>query len=312
MARKKVRLMDAKDRIIQQIDAAFDADAMRDSTYRVARRLLDRAHPANGLAVLSYEDALTVCKTNSQETVRGHLARLSALGLITYRRNGQVNVFWHGWNDPPRADAATNRATAEQPPASDLFPPDTNCSQAGTDDAATDANLTESRHTRAQRADTATKRAGVEHPIAGYSKQAGINDPKPACLPRGVKGGKPKTPDDPELARCVALLCDPDGLNLDPDTARRWARGCKFVAVRAHLFRFLEERKKKPSLGVAVLETRLQRRWSATAPPWAHDHPLWNRYAVGDELHNAAPDLDTEAGRRAKYIPDEYSDIILG
>ena len=111
-------MTNVKDLIVAKIDAI----EMRASTYRVARRLLDRAHEANGLVILTYDETLKLCDTDSHETVRGQLARLAALGLITYRRNSQVNVFWHGW---PEALAMcysgancsypdTNRARVEQ------------------------------------------------------------------------------------------------------------------------------------------------------------------------------------------------------
>lgn len=114
-----------------------------------------------------------------------------------------------------------------------------------------------------------------------------------------------------ELERAVALLMDPDGLGLDDQTARRWAKGVPFALVRAHVFRLLEERKKRPNIGIAVLRTRLQKRWTASVSDASKSHPLWNRYAVGDELWEA-PEENSEAARRAKYIPDEFSDIILG
>ena len=131
-------MTNVKDLIVAKIDAI----EMRASTYRVARRLLDRAHEANGLVILTYDETLKLCDTDSHETVRGQLARLAALGLITYRRNSQVNVFWHGW---PEALAMcysgancsypdTNRARVEQaaaraapPPSADVFHRSANC-----------------------------------------------------------------------------------------------------------------------------------------------------------------------------------------
>lgn len=59
-------MTNVKDFIVARIDEL----EMRASTYRVARRLLDRAHEANGLVVVNYDEALRICDTESQETVR--------------------------------------------------------------------------------------------------------------------------------------------------------------------------------------------------------------------------------------------------
>ena len=140
-------MTNVKDVIVAKIDAV----EMRASTYRLARRLLDRAHAANGLVVLTYDETLQLCDTDSHETVRGHLARLAALDLITYRRNSQVNVFWHGWPEAlalchPGAKCVysdTNRATVEQaggyraaPPRGELLQDSASCIHSDTNRAA--------------------------------------------------------------------------------------------------------------------------------------------------------------------------------
>lgn len=79
--------------------------------YRTARRILDRVHDDNGYVRLDYARARAICETESDETVRGHLARLSAADLITVRRNAAIHIHWHGWDgedtQPALIDAET-------------------------------------------------------------------------------------------------------------------------------------------------------------------------------------------------------------
>ncbi|MFN8468237.1 MAG: hypothetical protein U0X20_21945 [Caldilineaceae bacterium] len=137
-----------KDVIVAKIDAH---KGMRGSTYRFARRLLDRAHDANGLTVLTYEQAAEICETDNHETIRGHLARLAALGLITYRRNAQVNVFWHDWAEaaalcqgdtrhttPYAGDAPGLQGTSVPAAQARGWPPDPTCAPAYTNCSSTE------------------------------------------------------------------------------------------------------------------------------------------------------------------------------
>ena len=81
----------AQDIMIEKLDSAH----LTAQQYRTARRILDRTHPENGYARLSYEEMSVIVESESQPTVRGHLAALAAAGLITYKRNSAVHVYWH-------------------------------------------------------------------------------------------------------------------------------------------------------------------------------------------------------------------------
>lgn len=95
-----------KDDAINQIEAASLSPAL----YRTARRIVDRVHADNGYLRLEYADMRAIVETDSDETVRGHLSRLSAAGLITVRRNAAIHIYWHG------ADASQPALLADSGP----------------------------------------------------------------------------------------------------------------------------------------------------------------------------------------------------
>lgn len=65
--------------------------------YRTARRILDMVHDDNGYVRIDYATGRALVETESDETVRGHLSRLSSAGLLTVRRNAAIHIYWHGW-----------------------------------------------------------------------------------------------------------------------------------------------------------------------------------------------------------------------
>ena len=72
-----------KDEALERLDAINLTGAL----YRTARRILDRVHEDNGYVRIDYPQARAICVTESDETVRGHLARLTAAGLFTCPRH---------------------------------------------------------------------------------------------------------------------------------------------------------------------------------------------------------------------------------
>ena len=62
--------------------------------YRTAIRLAKRTLPGDRYVRLSYADMLSIVGTDSDNTVRGHLAALAGAGLLTYQRNHSVHVWW--------------------------------------------------------------------------------------------------------------------------------------------------------------------------------------------------------------------------
>ena len=95
--------------------ARLEAAELTPALYRTARRILDRVHDDNGYVRIDYPQARAICDTESDETVRGHLARLTAVGLLTVHRNAAIHVYWHGWHAEGDAEETgkTARGRAE-------------------------------------------------------------------------------------------------------------------------------------------------------------------------------------------------------
>jgi hypothetical protein len=102
-----------------------------------------------------------------------------------------------------------------------------------------------------------------------------------------------------EVERAVELLTDPRLVGVDEATARRWAQGRSFELVRAHVFRWRREVAAGRDFSAGVIDRRLRERWDAPVTEAEKESLLWRLY-------------ETVEDRRAKYIPAEYSDIILG
>ncbi len=95
-----------------------EAANLTPTLYRTARRILDRVHEDNGYCRIDYAMARAICATESDETVRGHLARLTMAGLVTVHRNAAIHIYWHGWHDDidaePTGETARGRAEITQ------------------------------------------------------------------------------------------------------------------------------------------------------------------------------------------------------
>lgn len=83
--------------------------------YRTARRILDRVSEADGRCYTDLATARWICGTDSDETVRGHLSRLAATGLIRrVAANGAIHIQWCDWDGEEgasqRAEIARQRA----------------------------------------------------------------------------------------------------------------------------------------------------------------------------------------------------------
>ena len=100
-----------KDEALDRLEEADLAPAL----YRTARRILDRVSEAAGDCWLDAPTMRWICKTDSDETVRGHLSRLAATGLIRrVAANGTVHIQWCDWDGDEeasqRAEIARQRA----------------------------------------------------------------------------------------------------------------------------------------------------------------------------------------------------------
>lgn len=78
--------------IVERIEAA-DLPA---ATYRTARRLLDLADD-RGAVKLPHDRMREVVGTDADATVRRHLVELQGAGIIAYRRNSDVQVWFADW-----------------------------------------------------------------------------------------------------------------------------------------------------------------------------------------------------------------------
>ena len=209
----------AQDIMIEQLDGA-DLTAQQ---WRTARRILDRTHPENGYARLSYEDMAAIVESESQPTVRGHLAALAAAGLITYKRNSAVHVYWHIDACVPRAESSAARADcsvvrAPEPPAEPE--PEAPASPARAESSVVRA---ESSVVRANC--SVARAASLKASTTG--RQAGLDTT--ACLPAGKGSGENQPPTAPASAplaetqqRALAMLTDP-AIGRDEPTALRIA-----------------------------------------------------------------------------------------
>ena len=104
--------------------ARLESAGLPPALYRTARRILDLVHDDNGYVRIDYATGRALVETESDETVRGHLARLSSAGLITVRRNAAIHIYWHGWEneqpallpDDDAGKSARNRAKSARIP----------------------------------------------------------------------------------------------------------------------------------------------------------------------------------------------------
>jgi hypothetical protein len=290
---------------------------LRAPVYRTARKLLDLAHPDNGLVRLTYDEALDVVETTADNTVRSHLVQLAAADLITYRRNAVVSIYFHHWtdvvqpDDPPARDSRAQRSKSTSERSQDEPENLTDDEEVIAERSKSISDGSQARDLIADGSKSTSERSNralSDQPIGGYRQARQAIHDDPACQPKGGLGGK--RPEPPEIERSVTLLTDID-VGLDEEMATRIAQRYSFDAIRAHVFRYLRDRAaaagKNPAVrSPAVIETRLRKGWPATITESDKRSELWDRHAAEDERE------DSEAARRAKYIPDEYSDIIIG
>jgi hypothetical protein len=79
--------------IVERIEAAN----LPAATYRTARRLLDICNPRTGAASVTHERLRSLAGTDADGTARRHLIELQAAGILTYRRNSEVQIWFADW-----------------------------------------------------------------------------------------------------------------------------------------------------------------------------------------------------------------------
>lgn len=79
--------------IVERIEAA----ELSAETYRTARRLLDRADENTGHLRMSHQELHKLVQTKADSTARRQLIELQAAGLLIYRRNSDVQIWFADW-----------------------------------------------------------------------------------------------------------------------------------------------------------------------------------------------------------------------
>jgi hypothetical protein len=274
--------------MIKQLDSA----RLTAQQYRTARRILDRTHPENGYARLSYEEMAVIVESESQQTVRGHLAALAAAGLITYKRNSAVHVYWHidacVPETPARAESSVVRANcsaarAPEPPVAPVAPePET---PARAESSVVRANCSVPR-AKSSVVRTASLKATTT------SRQAGLDTT--ASQPAGRGSGKPQPPEPltDQQQRALAMLTDP-AIGLDEPAALRIARRFGHGMVLTQCCRYLRDVATGKVEGPAIIGYRLSKSYGGSILPQDHRTEFWERH--GEQRTRWLPEWQEQA-----------------
>ena len=92
--------------------AQIDNADIPTTVYRTAIRLLTKADELFGHVRLTKAEMMALCGTKKEGTMRAHLWRLAAVGIIHYSTNRDVYVNFHAYadEDQPRAEDNNTRA----------------------------------------------------------------------------------------------------------------------------------------------------------------------------------------------------------
>jgi hypothetical protein len=306
------------------------AGALTRASAWLAGALLDRVSD-QWTVMLTREQACEACGVTNWASARRSLNRLADAGLIGLHTNMRAYVYFlePPQAEPARAETARERAETARAEPEDLTEPRQNCAPP--------------RRNRADRAEIARQRAETARtPRKDQDQdqqQEGRIDPSyPAVDPSGGAGGtetapevrasaqkrrgtrpddQPAAPAGPqhippaEQARSVRLLTDPE-VGLYPKLAGDAAERYGFREIAAQVFRYLRDRAAGQVRSPGCIPQRLAKPEQFPAQLEADDleHDLWLRHASEADLEWGR--REAAESRRRMYIPDEYSDIILG
>lgn len=285
--------------MIDAIVDFLDKHELAPAVYRTAVRLARRTEPGASYVRVSYEEMLLIVGSESENTVRGHLATLARTGVLTYKRNHAVQVMW--------ADVIcerSQRAVGDQSARWEISEEDAArggraLRAVGDHDDPEDEKIDLTpRGSRGGR----SNRAVGDHPLNTIGRLVGGSSTTPTYLPGGSGGNSPLTD---EQRRTVALLTDPE-VGMDEVTATRLAqKHASFAFVRAHVFATLEDMR-AGKVKVYVLPSRLSRGGMPKITEADRQSALWRRHADAADAVDAVDEL------RQKYLPDEYAGVIIG
>ena len=266
----------AQEIMIEQLDNAH----LTAQQWRTARRILDRTHPENGYARLSYEEMAAIVGSESQPTVRGHLAALAAAGLITYKRNSAVHVYWHIDARVPRAESSAARADcsvvrAPEPPVAPVASEPE--APARAESSVVRANCSVPRaessvvRTASLKATTTSRLAGLDTTACQPAgKGSGENQPQPPTAPASA-------PLTETQQRALAMLTDP-AIGLDEPAALRIARKFGHGMVLTQCCRYLRDVATGKVEGPGIIGFRLSNSYGGSILPQDHRTEFWERH----------------------------------
>jgi hypothetical protein len=290
----------------------LDRQELAPGVYRTAVRLARLTETGAGYVRVSHTEMAALCESESENTVRGHLAKLAATGLFTYKRNHAVHIMW--------ADAVicggSIRAVVDQNDPTQITTNEAVIC-VGSIRAVGDHDEAENEKSDPPPRDSrggGSNRAVGDHPIGRLGRMVGREIDDPTYLPGGSGGAGQKQSnsgpaDDEERQRSFALLTDSE-VGLDKSSAAVLAQRYRFEAIKAMVFRFVRDRDAGTVRSAAIITTRFSKSY-APGPVLRSDREsaLWRRHCAeeGADVTGESPE---EIRRR--YMPPGYEGIILG
>jgi hypothetical protein len=287
--------------------AQIEAAALPAPVYRTARRLLDLAAPHHGDIVLDRTDALHIVG-GADGTMRSHLVQLARAGIINYHTNHFVSVRFPAWGEPgdnsaddnhsraERSDTRAERASPPHPPRAERAPTRARRSQL----------FTRALSARS-RAVSARPRALGDQIAPPINECNGMNGIPTTQADHSFIHTPPTPPGadtDPDKKTAAEILVD---VGVDAGMAVRLAAAAPLTEIVRQVAAWLP-RHATGSVQHGALVRRIFQR--APAPELTADFrasQLYRRhFPEADDSHHE------EAERRRRYLPDEYSDIVIG
>ena len=288
--------------VVDQITVA----ALSPETRTTALRLLRLAHPENGHVAISQAEASAICGI-AWGTMRRQLGQLAKAHLIHYSTNGDGYLYCtfkaFVFDQPSKNSTPDARGRAPNVEKFDGWRAQESDAENGTrvDARQTSKNSTPDARGRAPDAANLTHARAIDLDL-NTGRKVGRKD-QPTYLPEGGTGEG--GPDEDEQASSVALLTDPD-VGMWEQTARRLAARYPFDRILRHVLHWRYQYEQGDVTSPMVLESRLARGMGPPIGPGARASPLYRRH-----MHDADSNGETEADRRRRYIPDEFSDIAI-
>jgi hypothetical protein len=273
------------------VDQITDAN-LPPETRATALRLLRVAHPDNGHVAISKQEACELAGGIVWGSLQRQLGQLAKAHLIHYSTNGDGLVYCTFKAFALRLNAKNSTPNVDRIDVAD---------QGREEPARLDRRLNAKNSTSNVDGIDATSHARTLD-LTNTGRKVGRKD-LPTYLPEGGAGDGGPDPD--EQARSVAVLTDPD-VGMWDQTARQLAARYPFENILRHVMHWAYQHEQGEVHSPMVLEARLARNTGPPIGPGSRASPLYRRHVAVDT------DGETEDDRRRRYIPDEFSDIVIG